>query len=222
MEYKLTAPLSKADAAKLRAGDTVLLSGTIYTARDAAHKRLCALAAEGKPLPFAIEDAVVYYAGPTPARPGGVIGSAGPTTSYRMDAYAPTLLRHGPDGHDRQRRAGAGGRGGHAPERAPYTLAAIGGAGAAIAACVSRARSLFAGRTWAARRCAACDVRRYAADGRHRQPGRKPVRERPGGLPGKPAGTLNSNRSGPRRILFQNAARPACTAHAQNGSSPRR
>ncbi|WP_302321783.1 fumarate hydratase C-terminal domain-containing protein, partial [Ruthenibacterium lactatiformans] len=56
MEYKLTAPLSKADAAKLRAGDTVLLSGTIYTARDAAHKRLCALAAEGKPLPFAIED----------------------------------------------------------------------------------------------------------------------------------------------------------------------
>ena len=71
MEYKLTAPLSKADAAKLRAGDTVLLSGTIYTARDAAHKRLCALAAEGKPLPFAIEDAVVYYAGPTPARPGG-------------------------------------------------------------------------------------------------------------------------------------------------------
>ena len=92
MEYKLTAPLSKADAAKLRAGDTVLLSGTIYTARDAAHKRLCALAAEGKPLPFAIEDAVVYYAGPTPARPGGVIGSVGPTTSYRMDAYAPRLL----------------------------------------------------------------------------------------------------------------------------------
>ena len=95
MEYKLTAPLSKADAAKLRAGDTVLLSGTIYTARDAAHKRLCALAAEGKPLPFAIEDAVVYYAGPTPARPGGVIGSVGPTTSYRMDAYAPTLLDMG-------------------------------------------------------------------------------------------------------------------------------
>lgn len=95
MEYKLTAPLSKADAAKLRAGDTVLLSGTIYTARDAAHKRLCALAAEGKPLPFAIEDAVVYYAGPTPARPGGVIGSVGPTTSYRMDAYTPALLDAG-------------------------------------------------------------------------------------------------------------------------------
>ena len=115
MEYKLTAPLSKADAAKLRAGDTVLLSGTIYTARDAAHKRLCALAAEGKPLPFAIEDAVVYYAGPTPARPGGVIGSVGPTTSYRMDAYAPTLLDMGQTGmigkgaltRDRRYRAGA-------------------------------------------------------------------------------------------------------------------
>ena len=154
MEYKLTAPLSKADAAKLRAGDTVLLSGTIYTARDAAHKRLCALAAEGKPLPFAIEDAVVYYAGPTPARPGGVIGSVGPTTSYRMDAYAPTLLDMG--------QTGMIGKGARGPEawrpcagRAPYTLRPS-AARARPLPPVFRARSLFAGRTWAARRCAAC------------------------------------------------------------------
>ncbi len=138
MEYKLTAPLSKADAAKLRAGDTVLLSGTIYTARDAAHKRLCALAAEGKPLPFAIEDAVVYYAGPTPARPGGVIGSVGPTTSYRMYAYAPTLLDMG--------QTGMIGKGARGPEvvaamrrTGAVYFAAIGGAGAAIAACVQSA-----------------------------------------------------------------------------------
>ncbi len=132
MEYKLTAPLSKADSAKLRAVDTVLLSGTMYTARDAAHKRLCALAAEGKPLPFAIEDAVVYYAGPTPARPGGVIGSVGPTTSYRMDAYAPTLLDMG--------QTGMIGKGARGPEvvaamrrTGAVYFAAIGGAGAAIA-----------------------------------------------------------------------------------------
>lgn len=138
MEYKLTTPLSKADAAKLRAGDTVLLSGPIYTARDAAHKRLCALAAEGKPLPFAIEDAVVYYAGPTPARPGGVIGSVGPTTSYRMDAYAPTLLDMG--------QTGMIGKGARGPEvvaamrrTGAVYFAAIGGAGAAIAACVQSA-----------------------------------------------------------------------------------
>lgn len=114
MEYKLTAPLSKADAAKLRAGDTVLLSGTIYTARDAAHKRLCALAAEGKPLPFAIEDAVVYYAGPTPPAGRGdrFRGPHHQLPYGRLRAHA---AGHGPDGHDWQRRAGAGGRGGHAP-----------------------------------------------------------------------------------------------------------
>ena len=138
MEYKLTAPLSKADAAKLRAGDTVLLSGTIYTARDAAHKRLCALAAEGKPLPFAIEDAVVYYAGPTPARPGGVIGSVGPTTSYRMDAYAPTLLDMGQTG-----MIGKGKRNAEVIDAmkkygAVY-FAAIGGAGALLSSCIKKA-----------------------------------------------------------------------------------
>lgn len=138
MEYRLKAPLSRADAAMLRAGDTVLLSGTVYTARDAAHKRLCALAAEGRPLPFEIEGAVIYYAGPTPARPGEVIGSVGPTTSYRMDAYAPALLDMGQTG-----MIGKGARGPQVVEAmrragAVY-FAAIGGAGAAIAACVQSA-----------------------------------------------------------------------------------
>ena len=91
----ISAPLTKEIAKSLRAGDSVELSGTIYTARDAAHKRLCQLAADGKPLPFPVEGSVIYYVGPSPARPGQVIGSAGPTTSYRMDAYSPTLLRLG-------------------------------------------------------------------------------------------------------------------------------
>lgn len=73
-------------------GERILLSGIIYTARDAAHKRLVELVDLKKPLPFPLEGAVIYYVGPTPAPPGKVIGSAGPTTSYRMDAYAPTLL----------------------------------------------------------------------------------------------------------------------------------
>ena len=95
MTLRLKTPLGEADARKLRAGDSVLLTGVIYTARDAAHKRLCELVEEGKPLPFDPMDAVVYYVGPTPAAPGQIIGSAGPTTSYRMDAYAPTLIALG-------------------------------------------------------------------------------------------------------------------------------
>ena len=90
-EYKLSAPLSDADARMLRAGDVVLLSGIIYTARDAAHKKLDDLLNEGKPLPIDLKGAVIYYVGPTPPPPGYVIGSAGPTTSYRMDAFAPRL-----------------------------------------------------------------------------------------------------------------------------------
>ncbi|MDO4580973.1 MAG: Fe-S-containing hydro-lyase [Bacillota bacterium] len=92
MEYHLTAPLSKAQAALLRAGDKVLLSGYIYTARDAAHKRLCELLDAGRPLPIELAGAVIYYAGPTPARPGRPIGSIGPTTAYRMDKFTPRLL----------------------------------------------------------------------------------------------------------------------------------
>lgn len=94
-ELHLTAPLSKADAAKLRAGDLVFLSGVIYTARDSAHKRLIELLDAGKPLPFDPEGAVIYYVGPTPAPAGRPIGSAGPTTSYRMDSYTPRLYSLG-------------------------------------------------------------------------------------------------------------------------------
>ncbi len=79
----------------LRAGDTVVLSGTIYTARDAAHKRIVALMDEGKALPFELEGAVIYYAGPTPGKNGMAVGSCGPTTSGRMDGFAPRLIRHG-------------------------------------------------------------------------------------------------------------------------------
>lgn len=89
--YEMNAPLSDADARKLRSGDVVLLSGIIYTARDAAHKKLDDLLNEGKPLPIELKGAVIYYVGPSPAQPGYVIGSAGPTTSYRMDSFAPRL-----------------------------------------------------------------------------------------------------------------------------------
>lgn len=91
MIKKIHAPLRAEELEDLRAGDSVLLTGVIYTGRDAAHKRLCALVAEGKPLPFALRNQVIYYTGPCPAKPGDPIGSCGPTTSYRMDAYAPTL-----------------------------------------------------------------------------------------------------------------------------------
>lgn len=92
MEIKLHTPLTEDKLKSLKAGDSVLLSGVIYSARDAAHKRLIDLLNEGKELPLNIKDETIYYVGPSPAKPGNVIGSAGPTTSYRMDAYAPTLL----------------------------------------------------------------------------------------------------------------------------------
>ena len=88
MQYRLTTPVSKDDLAPLRAGDTVLLSGPVYTARDAAHQRMMELLDRGEPLPFPVEGSALYYVGPTPERPGQVIGSAGPTTSGRMDAYS--------------------------------------------------------------------------------------------------------------------------------------
>lgn len=80
---------------QLRAGDRVLLSGTIYTARDAAHQRICTLLDEGKPLPFALKGAVIYYAGPTPGQKGMAVGACGPTTAGRMDRFAPRLLDRG-------------------------------------------------------------------------------------------------------------------------------
>ena len=92
MEYRLTTPCTAQDLAPLRAGDTVLLSGVVYTARDQAHKRMIEALDRGEPLPFDLEGSAIYYVGPTPERPGEVIGSAGPTTSGRMDAMSPRLL----------------------------------------------------------------------------------------------------------------------------------
>lgn len=128
-EYKLQTSQLKEYAPQLRAGDRVILSGAVYTARDAAHKRFFALLDEGKPLPFDLEGAAIYYAGPTPAREGMAVGSCGPTTSGRMDPYAPRLLDLG--------LAAMIGKGGRSEEvvqaivrnQAVY-LCAIGGAGA--------------------------------------------------------------------------------------------
>ena len=92
MEIRLQTPLTADKIKDLKAGDSILLSGVIYSARDAAHKRLIDLLDEGKELPLNIKDETIYYVGPSPAKPGNVIGSAGPTTSYRMDAYAPRLM----------------------------------------------------------------------------------------------------------------------------------
>lgn len=92
---KLQPPLSEKMVRELRAGDEVLISGVVYTARDAAHKKLCQLIDAGKKLPFPLEGAIIYFVGPTPARPGKVIGAAGPTTSSRMDAFSPILIANG-------------------------------------------------------------------------------------------------------------------------------
>ena len=89
---KLTTPFSAETVEKLKAGDQVLLSGVIYTGRDAAHKRLCELLDAGRELPVDLKDQVIYFVGPSPAKPGKAIGSAGPTTSYRMDAYSPQII----------------------------------------------------------------------------------------------------------------------------------
>lgn len=132
MEYKIKEPFTAEKFRNLKAGDTVLLTGTIYTARDAAHKRMIEMLEKGQTLPFDIKDSVIYYVGPTPEKPGNPIGSAGPTTSYRMDAYAPTLLDLG--------ETGMIGKGQRSQEVKDAVLrngavyfAAIGGAGALMA-----------------------------------------------------------------------------------------
>ena len=137
MKKKITVPFTEEQALALHAGDSVLISGVIYTARDAAHKRLVALLDKGEPLPCDLSDQIIYYVGPTPTRPGGVIGSAGPTTSYRMDAYAPRLMQ----------QAGLRGMIGKGLRSIEVTeaikrnngvyLAAIGGAGALLASAVT-------------------------------------------------------------------------------------
>lgn len=139
MSKAITAPLQSEQISTLRAGDSVLLSGRIYTGRDAAHKRMCSLVREGKPLPFDLRNQVIYYAGPCPAKPGESIGSCGPTTSYRMDAYAPVLCDLGLIG-----MIGKGQRSADVIEairrnRGVY-FAATGGAGALIASSVKSAR----------------------------------------------------------------------------------
>ena len=132
MEKHITLPLTEEVAKTLKAGDTVYLTGYIYTSRDAGHKRMCESLAKGEPLPFDPKDATIYYVGPTPAKPGQVIGSAGPTTSGRMDAYAPTLMSVG--------ARGMIGKGARLPEvveamkkHSGVYFGAIGGAGALIA-----------------------------------------------------------------------------------------
>lgn len=131
MKKTLTTPIKSEDLKDLKAGDDVYISGYIYTARDAAHARLIDLLDEGKELPFDIEGAVIYYVGPTPEKPGEPIGSAGPTTSYRMDSFAPRLLDIGLKG-----MVGKGKRSDEVKEsivknKAIY-FAAIGGAAALI------------------------------------------------------------------------------------------
>ncbi len=122
-------------APKLRAGDTVSLTGVLYTARDAAHKRIVAAMEAGEPLPFALEGAAIYYAGPTPAKPGQVVGSIGPTTSGRMDPYAPVLLDAGLACMIGKGVRGAGVQQAMARNGAVY-MVAIGGAGALIAGAI--------------------------------------------------------------------------------------
>ncbi|SFQ21430.1 fumarate hydratase subunit beta [Butyrivibrio proteoclasticus] len=98
MDIELQAPVDKSKMKELRAGDMVYITGTIYTARDAAHKRMAKALAEGKPLPISVEGNLIYYMGPSPAREGRPIGSAGPTTASRMDKYTPSLLDLGLSG----------------------------------------------------------------------------------------------------------------------------
>lgn len=138
MERHLNVPAEKKELETLCAGDYVYLTGTVYTARDAAHKRMAEAMAKGEDLPFALKDQIIYYLGPTPARPGMVIGSAGPTTASRMDKYTPALLKKG--------LSGMIGKGKRSPEvtdacrenQAVY-FAAVGGAGALLSKCIQKA-----------------------------------------------------------------------------------
>lgn len=135
MDKYITTPLTYEKVKDLKMGDFIFLSGIIYTARDAAHERFVKLIEDGKELPFPLQDATIYYVGPTPTKPGQVIGSCGPTTSYRMDTYSPLLISNG--------LRGMIGKGKRSPEvieamkkyHAVY-LAGIGGAAALTADCI--------------------------------------------------------------------------------------
>ena len=138
MEHYVNLPLTEEKARQLRCGDTVYLTGEVYTSRDAGHKRMVELLSRGEGLPFDPTNATIYYVGPSPARPGQVIGSAGPTTSGRKDAYAPRLLSVG--------ARGMIGKGARSPEvvkamkrYSGVYFGAIGGAGALLAKCIKKA-----------------------------------------------------------------------------------
>ena len=138
MEYRLNTPVSKEELSVLRAGDRVLLSGVVYTARDAAHQRMMERLDRGEALPFELEGSAIYYVGPTPERPGQVIGSAGPTTSGRMDKFSPRRLDLG-----QPVMIGKGARSREVKEaivrNGAVYLAAMGGAGAVMSASVDSA-----------------------------------------------------------------------------------
>ena len=138
MEHYVNLPLTEEKARQLRCGDTVYLTGEVYTSRDAGHKRMVELLSRGEDLPFDPSNATIYYVGPSPARPGQVIGSAGPTTSGRMDAYAPRLLSVGARG-----MIGKGARSAEVVEAmkrySGVYFGAIGGAGALLAKCIKKA-----------------------------------------------------------------------------------
>lgn len=137
MEKKIQAPLKKEELLSLQAGDYVYITGTIYSARDAAHKRMYETMLDGKEIPLELKDNVIYYLGPTPAKEGQVIGSAGPTTSSRMDKYTPLLLDNSLNG-----MIGKGKRSKEVIDaivknKAVY-FAAVGGAGALLSKCIKK------------------------------------------------------------------------------------
>ncbi len=135
MDKYLETPLTKEKVEDLKAGDYVYISGVIYSARDAAHKRIIEGLAEGKEIPFDIEDAIVYYLGPTPNREGQVIGSAGPTTASRMDKYTPTLLDKGLSGMIGKGKRSEDVINSMKKNKCVY-FAAVGGAGALLSKCI--------------------------------------------------------------------------------------
>lgn len=141
MQHSISEPYTKEKFAELRTGDTVLLTGTIYAARDTAHRRLVEMLEKGEPLPFDLENAVIYYMGPTPAKPGYPSGSAGPTTSYRMDSFTPRLLAEGLIG-----MIGKGPRNDEvkasAKSEGAVYFAAIGGAAALIAQSIKESEAV--------------------------------------------------------------------------------
>ena len=138
MEKHITAPITKKIAKELHSGDYVYISGTIYTARDAAHKRMNETLGKGEKLPFDIENQLIYYMGPSPAREGRAIGSAGPTTASRMDKYAPTLLDLGLGGMIGKGKRSQAVKDAIVRNDAVY-FAAVGGAGALLSKCIKKA-----------------------------------------------------------------------------------